>query len=144
MGNGNEIIGKIKVKLANARVWYDNARSAARHFAKPGKEQDTALSERYMADSHAIKGYMDELGEMIYLVQMVEDIEVILFEEETREIFQNTCNLHPDKFPINYDYVAFFLCGGNSKQAYIYIKPIACICEEKPPKYYPPSEDDGD
>lgn len=145
MGNANEIMGKIKVKLANARIWYDNSRSAARHFAQTGKEEDKARSELNMEDSHRIKAYMDELGELLYLLELNKDkLEVILFEEETREIFENTCNLHPDRFPINYDYVAFFLYGPDSSQAYIYIKPIACICEEKYQKYYPPSGDDGD
>jgi hypothetical protein len=145
MGNTNEIIGIITIKRENAKIWYENARSACRHFSKTEEEGDLERSSISMTDMHSIKSYMDELGELIHLISLSDSVNITLFEEETREIYDNTCSLHMDHaVPLNYTYVSFFMFGANYDEAYLYIPPISSICMEKYQKYYPPSDDDGD
>ena len=146
MGNSYEIIGPVTVKLENAKVWYENAKSAYRYFAKSNQIDDLNVSSSYMIDMDRIGTYIAELKEIIHFITLInENINVIIFDDDTSEVFENTCKLHQEQgVLVKYTYLKFFRFGQNLSEGYLYIPPISTICEEKYQQYYPPSGDDGD
>ena len=134
MNNYDEIKERITMKRENANLWYDITKEAYYHFKK----------KEYLLDKGRVETYIEELEEVSRLIEYNGDMNVTIFDEDTREVFDNTCKLHQDKkVYLEYQYLAFFQFGKDGKEVYIYIPPIASICEGKYDTR-PPSKDDGD
>ena len=142
--NYGEIIERITAKLMNAQTWYENAVESHRFFAEFDQERGTDRSSSYLIDRERIGKYISELQEVLHLFSLDNQMDVTIFDEETSEIFDNTCKLHKEGIYGNYTYIRIFKFGQNQRVAYIYIPPIRTICKGEYGDKVPPSKDSGD
>lgn len=144
MGNADEIRQRIISKVQNAKTWYENAQSEHRHIINGDVKDQKRLSAQCMNDMENIAAYISELKEVGYLVMFNGNITVHIFDEPTKERFDEECKQHTGPKPFKYNYLEFFQYGENLSEANLYIPPISVICSRKYDKYEPPSGDDGD
>lgn len=134
MKDYDEIEERITMKRKNAQLWYEIAKEAYYH----------SQQKEYLVDRGRIETYIEELEEVSRLIEYNGGMNVTLFENDDRKLFEDACKLHTDKkLNLKYQYLAFFQFGKDAKDVYIYIPPIASICEGKYDTR-PPSKDDGD
>ena len=140
----DEIIEKITAKLQNAHIWYENAVSSHRFYAEIDQERNTEERVPYSIDRERIGVYISELQDLLHLFSLDYEIDVTIFDEDTSEIFDNTCKLHQEGKDQSYTYIRVFKFGKNQRSAYVYIPPIRTICKGEYGKKVPPSKDSGD
>jgi hypothetical protein len=144
MGNADEIRARIISKEKNAKTWYENAQSEHRNIINSDIEDKKRLSSICVNDMENIAAYMSELREVAYLIMFNGNITVTVFDEATKDAFNEACKTKEGPKPFEYKFLQFFQFGEGLKEAYLYIPPITAICSKKYEKYEPPSGDDGD